>query len=157
MNDATIAKIGETVKDSETAKLLINYVQVRDKANKNGNAEMEQLIAFAASAKPEQKDYVLALIKLQQTKEESKSSSATTPISVEANAPAVPVTVNPPEKTFKIPFFANGDRQNSYFSIQGAFAMVAIGIGSLICGINIYKNRPMNLPVNNAYNGYVRR
>lgn len=159
ITDENLIKMAEKCNDKEVAKVYLAYAQQRDAKNKgkvSSAADTERLAQIVEKATPENKDAVVALIKLIQAREERESGKAisttltpteaalvsTTFISNETPAPETKkFNFNPLTRTDPV----TGER-NSIFSLQTALGMIFCGLASAVCGVVLYRRKPTASP-----------
>lgn len=158
ITDDNLIKMAEKCNDKELAKVYLAYAQQRDAKNKGRTstaADTERLAQLVEKATPENREAVVALIKLMQAREERENGQKTA-TTTSTDAALVSTTLlttgidsPPPEKTAKASFsfspFTRTDpvtgEKNSIFSLQTALGMIFCGLASAACGIVLYRRK----------------
>ena len=158
ITDENLIKMAEKCHDKEVAKVYLAYAQQRDAKNKGKSsnaADTERLAQLIEKTTHENKDAVVALIKLMQAREERENGGKPSPILAEQStlvSTALISTDAPPAETRKASFTLNpftrtdpvtGER-NSIFSLQTAIGMIFCGLASATCGIVLYRRKSAN-------------
>lgn len=155
MKDDALLAMAEKCQDKEVAKEILQYAKQRDEQKHNvskaKSTDIERLTLLVAESKADNKEAILALIKLMQAREDrlatqkisSDSLDSAYVLSLDRSNKAVPFDDAISEKSaVENNITANPQpASNSFIPLQVALGLITLGFGSTAVGVTLFRRK----------------